>query len=146
VIADALSARDDATDNSAIATTENPVLQNPTSNQPAMLIQDEDAHFEFDNQIDAPVPPNAPSEPTETPSDDASQADRSLLEPATSVSEDQLAKTDEERLNWLNRELREMVGKRRNYKAEVKDLEKRIATANNGSTYCEPKQFFWADN
>jgi hypothetical protein len=68
-------------------------------NQPAMLIQDKDADFELDDkillntntitkQVNTLVPPNASSEPTETPSDDASQADRLLLEPATFVSED----------------------------------------------------------
>jgi hypothetical protein len=64
-----------------------------------MLIQDKDADFELDNkillntntateQINTPVPPNAFSEPTKTPSNNASQADRLLLKPTTSVSKD----------------------------------------------------------
>jgi hypothetical protein len=35
-----------------------------------------------------------------------------------------------------------MVGKRKKYKAEVKVLEKRIATAGNSGMYCEAKNFY----
>jgi len=120
---------------------------------PPTLVHDEDAPFEFDDETslnanartkrsDAPVPPSASSEPTETPNDDASQEDHLLAEPAPSVSEDQLAKTDQDRLEWLRGELCKMVGKRRKYKAEVEVLEKRMAIAGNGGTYCEPKDFY----
>jgi hypothetical protein len=121
-----------------------------------MPIHDKDAPFEFDDEtpLDANAPtkrgnapaPSASSEPLETPNDDASQDDHLLAEPAPSVSEDQLAKTDQDRIEWLRGELREMVGKRRKYKAEVEVLEKRIATAGNGGMYCEAKHFYWTNN
>jgi hypothetical protein len=124
---------------------------------PPIPVHDRDAPFEFDDetplnanapteQSDAPVPPSASNEPTETPNDDASQEDHFLAEPTLSVSEDQLAKTDQDRIEWLRGEVCKLVGKRRRYKAEMKVLEKRMATAGNGGTYSEPKDFYWADN
>jgi hypothetical protein len=123
---------------------------------PPIPIHNKDTPFEFDDEtpLDANAPtkrgnapaPSASSEPLETPNDDASQDNHLLVEPAPSVSEDQLAKTDQDRIEWLRGELCEMVGKRRKYKAEVEVLEKRMATAGNGGMYCEAKHFYWTNN
>jgi hypothetical protein len=69
-----------------------------------MPIYDKDAPFEFDDKtplnVNTPTKqgntpaPSASNEPLETPNDDASQDDYLLAEPASSVSEDQLAKAN----------------------------------------------------
>jgi hypothetical protein len=127
------------------------IADTATKRNNPMSIHNEDAHFEFDNEaldcdaptkpVDAPVLPSASSEPTEMPNHDASQGNHSLAESAASASSDQMAKTDQERLEWLSRELCEVVEKQREYKVEIEDLEKRLGTASNGGTYCQPKDF-----
>jgi hypothetical protein len=153
------------TDNPVTTTTENPTSDAiPTNdlsaarNSPAALStqnadtalelgdspmpkHDEDAPFKLDDettvlaakaptkQDDAPLPSSTSSEPAETLNDNVSQGDRSLAE------------TDQVRLARLRGEILKLGWKKRQYRAEVEALEKRMATAGDDGTYYELSNF-----